>query len=95
MGKGHVIAAATLGLALAAEPVRAGAGQVPEEIDSGVRLELVQARRSCKSASTCREAVVMWCSGYDGADGDNDGIPCENVCPNKELVDRIREQIGC
>ncbi len=37
----------------------------------------------------------MWCNGYRRADGDNDGIPCENVCPNKMIVDQIRREIGC
>lgn len=58
-------------------------------------IELVQRGRSCKTVSSCREAVQMWCDGYTRADGDGDGIPCENVCPNRELVDRIREEIGC
>ncbi len=37
----------------------------------------------------------MWCEGYKRADADKDGIPCENVCPNKEIVDKIRAEIGC
>ena len=53
------------------------------------------ARRSCKAASTCREAVEMWCGGYAGADRDKDGIPCENVCKSKAEVDRIKAEIGC
>lgn len=56
---------------------------------------LAQARRTCKSVSSCREAVILWCSGYSRADADNDGIPCENVCPTKTLVDKIRAEIGC
>ncbi|WP_157070005.1 excalibur calcium-binding domain-containing protein [Aureimonas frigidaquae] len=52
-------------------------------------------RRSCKAVSTCREAVEMWCAGYARADGDNDGIPCENVCRSKAEVDEIRAEIGC
>ncbi|WP_244423629.1 hypothetical protein [Nitratireductor pacificus] len=57
---------------------------------------LVQSRRGgCKSVSSCREAVIMWCNGYRRADGDGDGIPCENVCPDKQTVDRIRKDIGC
>ncbi|KHJ55117.1 hypothetical protein LA66_00025 [Aureimonas altamirensis] len=52
-------------------------------------------RRSCKAVSTCREAVQMWCDGYTGADRDNDGIPCENVCRTKAEVDEIRADIGC
>jgi hypothetical protein len=58
-------------------------------------IRLAQARRTCKSVSSCREAVILWCSGYSRADADDDGIPCENVCPTKTLVDRIRAEIGC
>lgn len=58
-------------------------------------LQLAQRARSCKQVSSCREAVEIWCDGYRRADGDGDGIPCENVCPSKELVDEIREEIGC
>jgi hypothetical protein len=56
---------------------------------------LMAQARSCKAVSSCEEAVILWCSGYSRADGDGDGIPCENVCRSKEQVDRIREQIGC
>ena len=37
-------------------------------------------QQSCKAVSTCEEAVQMWCGGYSRADGDDDGVPCENVC---------------
>ncbi len=50
---------------------------------------------SCKQASNCAEAVRQWCNGYRRADGDNDGIPCENVCRSLAEVKRIRSQIGC
>lgn len=50
---------------------------------------------SCKQVSSCEEAVEMWCGGYQRADGDGDGIPCENVCSSIEEVDQIRQQIGC
>jgi hypothetical protein len=56
---------------------------------------LMAQRRSCKAASTCREAVVMWCEGYRRADADDDGIPCENVCRSRAQVDAIKEEIGC
>ncbi|WP_306302844.1 excalibur calcium-binding domain-containing protein [Aureimonas sp. D3] len=55
----------------------------------------VAAGRTCKSVSTCREAVELWCSGYRRADRDGDGIPCETVCHSKAEVDRIRAEIGC
>jgi hypothetical protein len=53
------------------------------------------ARRSCKAVSTCEEAVIMWCNGYSRADGDGDGIPCENVCRSRRQVNEIRAAIGC
>jgi hypothetical protein len=55
----------------------------------------VQGRRSCKAVSSCREAVIMWCSGYSRADADGDGIPCENICRSKSQVDAIKDEIGC
>ncbi len=56
---------------------------------------LLAQRRSCQAVSTCQEAVEMWCGGYSRADGDGDGIPCENVCRSKSQVDKIKEEIGC
>ncbi|MFN3363488.1 MAG: excalibur calcium-binding domain-containing protein [Allorhizobium sp.] len=53
------------------------------------------AARSCKQVSSCEEAVILWCNGYRRADGDNDGIPCENVCSSVEQVNEIRRVIGC
>ena len=52
-------------------------------------------RRSCKAVSTCEEAVEMWCGGYSRADGDGDGIPCENVCSSRSQVESIKGKIGC
>lgn len=51
--------------------------------------------RTCKQVSSCREAVELWCGGYRRADGDHDGIPCENVCHSREEVDEIRAEIDC
>lgn len=56
---------------------------------------VVAQARSCKAVSTCREAVTMWCGGYRRADGDNDGIPCENVCSSLRQVEAIKQEIGC
>ncbi|WP_335645693.1 excalibur calcium-binding domain-containing protein [Microvirga ossetica] len=56
---------------------------------------IVAQRRSCSAASTCQEAVEMWCGGYSGADRDRDGIPCESVCRSKAQVDRTKQQISC
>jgi hypothetical protein len=57
--------------------------------------EVILAAASCKRAASCEEAVQMWCGGYSRADGDNDGIPCENVCHSLEEVQKIKDQIGC
>ena len=62
---------------------------------SDLRGLLFAQRRSCKAVSSCEEAVRMWRGGYRRADGDNDGIPCENVCSTKQEVDAIRARIGC
>lgn len=51
---------------------------------------------TCKSYSNCREAVIAWCAGrHPRADGDNDGIPCENVCRSRAEVEAIMAEIGC
>jgi hypothetical protein len=56
---------------------------------------LMAQRRSCKAVSTCEEAVEMWCGGYSRADGDDDGIPCENVCRSLSQVEVIKKKVGC
>lgn len=51
---------------------------------------------TCKSYSNCEQAVRNWCAGnHSRADGDGDGIPCENVCRSLRTVNAIRAQIGC
>ena len=65
------------------------------EWSSPASVLLVQRARTCKDVRTCREAVELWCGGYSRADGDGDGIPCENVCSSKREVDAIRKEIGC
>ena len=60
-----------------------------------VKEYVVAQRRSCKAASTCEEAVEMWCGGYSRADADGDGIPCENVCRSRSQVESIKQRIGC
>jgi hypothetical protein len=56
---------------------------------------LQSVRLSCKQMSSCEDAVALWCSGYRRADGDNDGIPCENVCHSLEQVQEIVSRQGC
>ncbi len=51
---------------------------------------------TCKSYRSCREVVIAWCAGqHPRADGDNDGIPCENVCRSRADVVAIMAEIGC
>lgn len=69
--------------------------QVPDEPSMSLPVELVQRGRTCRDVSSCREAVELWCGGYSRADADKDGIPCENVCTDKDTVDQIRAEIGC
>lgn len=50
----------------------------------------------CTDYRSCEQVARAWCAGqHPRADGDGDGIPCENVCPSKRVVDRIRARIGC
>jgi hypothetical protein len=51
---------------------------------------------SCKSYRTCGQAVKAWCAGkHPRADGDGDGIPCENVCKSKKKVAAEKKKISC
>lgn len=56
---------------------------------------LVARGGTCKTVSSCEEAVELWCGGYSRADGDGDGIPCENVCGSRPQVNAIKQKIGC
>ena len=50
----------------------------------------------CVDYLTCREAVIAWCVGeHPRADGDGDGIPCENVCRSRAEVEKIKKESGC
>ena len=89
---GLMLAGSQLGSALAFD--QPGSSLLLDRLENLQPFQVAQAR-SCKAASTCREAVQMWCGGYRRADGDNDGIPCENVCRSKAQVDKIKEDIGC
>lgn len=96
----HAIIAAALALATAATPVSVFAG--PRDGSFADRRDgertaplLLAQRRSCKAASSCEDAVRMWCDGYSGADRDRDGIPCENVCRSRAQVEQIKSKIGC
>lgn len=50
----------------------------------------------CADYANCRQAVEAWCAGqHPRADGDEDGIPCENVCSARAQVVAIMQEIGC
>ncbi len=86
----------TLALAgLPAAPVLAQAPLLSASPAPEAPLSIPAAARTCKQVSSCEEAVRLWCGGYRRADGDGDGIPCENVCSTRREVDAIRERIGC
>jgi hypothetical protein len=57
--------------------------------------DVTLARVTCKQVGSCEEAVALWCNGYRRADGDNDGIPCENVCLSLDEVEEIKSRQGC
>jgi endonuclease YncB( thermonuclease family) len=57
--------------------------------------EATTSATSCKSAATCQDAVILWCGGYSRADGDGDGIPCENVCRTLKQVEALKKGAGC
>lgn len=57
---------------------------------------MVQLIVTCKSYSNCEQAVRNWCAGaHPRADGDGDGIPCENVCRSRQQVREIEQEIEC
>lgn len=68
---------------------------VPDPNSAGAKPLPTTSATSCKSATTCRDAVILWCGGYSRADNDGDGIPCENVCRSRSQVDAIKKQVGC
>jgi len=38
--------------------------------------------KTCKEMNSCEEAYYhLHVCGYSKRDGDNDGVPCENICP--------------
>ena len=94
----HVAVMIALAVALPSESADARTGaliQEPATHRGRPDAALMAQRRTCKAASTCREAVVMWCEGYRRADADDDGIPCENVCGSRAQVDAIKQEIDC
>ena len=73
----------------------AEAGRLKPELPWTPMPQAENVRASCKQASSCAEAVLMWCNGYFRADADHDGVPCENVCHSRGEVEAIEAEIGC
>lgn len=84
-----------LGALLLAVPQTAAATAVPRPDVTIANATVLVRGGTCKTVSSCREAVELWCGGYNRADGDHDGIPCENVCHSREQVQKIQAEIGC
>jgi len=62
---------------------------------SSVVLAQTAAAAKCSDYRSCSQAVRAWCAGWHPrADGDKDGIPCENVCRSVPQVRRERARIG-
>jgi len=57
--------------------------------------------KTCGAVRSCKEAVYQWCvCGYNRADGDNDGVPCEKICgqstaANLRKVQSLKAELGC
>lgn len=48
-----------------------------------------KARRSCLDMESCEEATFHWAfCGRDDFDRDQDGMPCEGVCPKVDVCKR-------
>ena len=46
--------------------------------------------KACKKYSSCAQVIADYPNGNFGRrDGDNDGIPCENVCRSKKQVNEL------
>ncbi len=49
--------------------------------------------KSCKAYLSCADVVADYPDGKFGRkDGDNDGIPCENVCSSKKQVQKLLKE---
>lgn len=47
----------------------------------------ISTAKSCKAYRSCAEVIADYPDGKFGRkDGDKDGIPCENVCRNRDQV---------
>ena len=82
-------------LLMTASTAPASASRLKSDIPWSPVPKAEPSRLTCKQAGNCREAVILWCGGYYGADRDHDGIPCETVCSKREEVEEIEQEIGC
>lgn len=96
----HKVAILTAAAAIAVSVLPAGAagglGDGQRSLGTQrIREVLVARGGTCKTVNSCEEAVELWCGGYSRADGDGDGIPCENVCGSRSQVNAIKQKVGC
>ncbi len=55
----------------------------------------VSAAKYCKYYRSCAEVIADYPDGKFGKrDGDNDGIPCENVCRSRQQVQDLLNQMA-
>ncbi len=53
------------------------------------------AAKSCKVYKSCAEVIADYPTGNFGKkDGDQDGIPCENVCSSKVQVQKLLKKLS-
>lgn len=55
----------------------------------------ISAAKYCKYYRSCAEVIADYPDGKFGKrDGDDDGIPCENVCRSRQQVEDLLNQIA-
>lgn len=55
----------------------------------------ISAAKYCKYYRSCAEVIADYPDGKFGKrDGDNDGIPCENVCRSRKQVEQLLKELS-
>ncbi len=55
----------------------------------------ISTAKSCKAYRSCAEVIADYPDGKFGRkDGDQDGIPCENVCRSKKQVRELLKKVS-
>ncbi len=51
--------------------------------------------KPCKAYQSCADVIADYPDGKFGRkDGDDDGIPCENVCSSKKQVQKLLKEVS-